>query len=1132
MKPSDKAEKFKRFTISIAVALSLAAALLVFASASLGAQTPPPREAIAAGHFQGDPQAQTLDLGGQRIIYSGTTPLHVETGVYWDTPPAGADAILAVDSDSAHLLIAPSSADEVRLIVQVEGAPIAALEKGWVTRSAVQRHAADLRAAQDSVLHDLAVRGVAVHVRQRYVYAYNGLAVVARAGDREAIAGTPGVRAVYPDYTVQALLPQSVPLIGAPVVWAMHDSGSQPVLGTGVRVAVIDSGIDYDHPDLGGPGFPNARVITGYNLISDTIDPWDDLGHGTHVAGIVGASGYITGVAPGTSLMAYKIFDAQGEGTTSDIIAAIELALDPDSNPSTDDGAHVINLSLGGPGYPNDPLSQACDNAVAAGAVVVVGAGNSGPRYQSITSPGLAHQALSVGATDKADGLWTYSSRGPVATSWDIKPDLVAPGVSISSTIPGGYTQGSGTSAATAHATGAAALLSQLHPAWPPDWIEAALMNTALDLGRSPYEQGAGRLQVDRAAVTPAILLPPSLSLGRVDGAQPVWTRQETLTLHNVSTATVTYTLSITGSLPAGITATLSLTQAVVLPGSSAGVTFTLAVDTALVPDRTTDPFAYWGAIRAVPADTSAPTLRVPFAFVKAPLLRLHVDEVPISVMFIHDNPLTSRYASPVTTTSDHLLPTAAYSIVVQYRQPYAYVVRTATLSNSEFVELTVSRSEAVHQARIAFTDETGQTATPNHAFHRFMWGGNGWLVSELAASAPITEVIRFSDVPPQFTWERTVACADPTGDAYRQWHGRAEGITGDLEFLTQPTDFARVDHPLRALPGASVYTFCEMIGYESPSYTYVVGPTAPTVTLPYVRRAYYRTPPPGHTLYTLRTVAPSPQPDALEGVTTTPWLQLDTERYLAWRQPFSPFDFYWRVPSGGSEPLGLGPVHWFARFNNDAPDAIRLTAAEGQSMFYRAYQGGDVSWELRQPYELWHAGVLTQTGDVGPSNGSSQVTINLSAPGIYSISLPFTYTLGAPDPVTAQGRVVAIFDTTLYDTDASPPFVKVLRVLENGQPTDEASGPVELRMVITDAVDATPTVTVMYDVGAGWVAVAVTQTGNDGYAAYLPGFEDGTAVHLRLAAADAAGNEMVHYLEPAYVMRGRVYLPAVLREP
>lgn len=273
---------------------------------------------------------------------------------------------------------------------------------------------------------------------------------------------------------------------------------------------------------------------------------------------------------------------------------------------------------------------------------------------------------------------------------------------------------------------GAAALLLQLHPAWPPDWVQAALMNTALDPGRSPYEQGAGRLRADQAAATLAIILPPSLSLGRVDGAQPIWMRQETLTIHNVSTSTVTYTLSITGSLPAAITTTFNVTQVVVSPGGSAPLPLTITVDTATVPDQTTSPFAYWRAVRAVPSGHSAPILRVPFAFVKAPLLRLHADEVPVSVMFIHDDLLTSRYAWPATTTSDHLLPPAAYSVVVQYQQPYAYAVRVATLSDSGFAELTMPRSAAIHQARIAFTDEAGQTATPNHAFHRFMWGGNG----------------------------------------------------------------------------------------------------------------------------------------------------------------------------------------------------------------------------------------------------------------------------------------------------------------------------------------------------------------------------------------------------------------------
>jgi len=547
-------------------------------------------------------------------------------------------------------------------------------------------------------------------------------------------------------------------------------------------------------------------------------------------------------------------------------------------------------------------------------------------------------------------------------------------------------------------------------------------------------------------------------------------------------------------------------------------VTFTVTVDTATVPDKTSDPFAYWGAIRAVPTGHAASTLRVPFAFMKAPLLRLHVDETPISVMFLrHGDPLVSRYAWPVLTTSDHLLPVGTYDVVVQYQQPYAYVLQTVELTQT--IEVTLPRAAAIHQARIAFTDETGQTAVPNHAFHRFMRGGNGWLVPESAVSEPITEVVRFSDVPATYVWERTVACANPTGDAYRQWHGRAEGISSDIEFLTAPADFARVDHPLRAVPGVTAYNFWELIGYATPNYAYMVGPTAPTVTVPYERRAYYRTPPPGHELYMLRLALPDPTPSSWKDVLLSPWLQLDVDRRLTWQQPRSPLHTYYRVPTGSVEPLGLGPLHWFARFATDAPDSVRLTAAEGSWMYYRAYQGGDVSWELWQPYELWQNGTLVQTDNISSSTGSNSVIISLPVSGTYTMTLPFTYTLGASDVVTAHGRAVAAFDTRQVAADANPPTVEVLRILDatRGQPTDVAVGPVELRLVVTDAVSA-PTVTVAYDVGAGWVPVSVTQAGDE-YVAQLPGFDDGAAVHLRITAADAAGNTLTHYLEPAYLV-------------
>ena len=138
--------------------------------------------------------------------------------------------------------------------------------------------------------------------------------------------------------------------------------------------------------------------------------------------------------------------------------------MDPDNNPSTDDAVNIISMSLGGPGDPDDPMSQAVDNATAAGIICVIAAGNSGD-YQTIGSPGCARTALTVGASDDNDNIAYFSSRGPSNKIFAVKPEIVAPGVFINSTkLGGGYIEYSGTSMATPHVAGCAALILQIHP--------------------------------------------------------------------------------------------------------------------------------------------------------------------------------------------------------------------------------------------------------------------------------------------------------------------------------------------------------------------------------------------------------------------------------------------------------------------------------------------------------------------------------------------------------------------------------------------------------------------------------------------------------------------------------------------
>src|SRR5262249_15990454 len=139
--------------------------------------------------------------------------------------------------------------------------------------------------------------------------------------------------------------------------------------GEGIDVAIIDTGIDYTHPDLGGCFGPGCRVTTGWDFVNNDPDPFDDNGHGTHVAGILGARGSMVGVAPGVRFHAYKVIAASGFGFESWIIAGIERAVDPDQDPATRDAVDVINVSLAGSGDADSPISQAVDEAVAAGVV-------------------------------------------------------------------------------------------------------------------------------------------------------------------------------------------------------------------------------------------------------------------------------------------------------------------------------------------------------------------------------------------------------------------------------------------------------------------------------------------------------------------------------------------------------------------------------------------------------------------------------------------------------------------------------------------------------------------------------------------------------------------------------------------
>lgn len=449
------------------------------------------------------------------------------------------------------------------------------------------------------------------------------------------------------------------------------DLNNTSYTGRGVKVGVIDTGIDYTHPDLEG------NFQGGYDLVDLDDDPMEtmpDQGiptlHGTHVAGIIAANGNLQGVAPDAQVYGYRALGPGGAGTSIQVIAAMEQAVE--------DGMDVMNLSLGntvnGPDY---PTSVAVNRAADLGVSVVLANGNAGPGNWTVGSPATAAKALSVGASSppqripylyepsaekrvplasmvgaptwnlekdypivngdeqtggkiallqrddiplyekareaedngaiavvianntdgmfqgmvendknpitipvaaisKKDGAWLsqhiqedslyletayqeakssiadFSSRGPVTVNWDIKPDLLAPGTNILSTVPDGYQLLQGTSMAAPHVAGAVALVKEAKPDWTNEQIFGALKTTANRMETEgsgegdpsePIMQGMGKIRPKQAIETDTIISDPLLSFGKVNSYKETETIE--IEIENTTNQEQTYSFDI-----------------------------------------------------------------------------------------------------------------------------------------------------------------------------------------------------------------------------------------------------------------------------------------------------------------------------------------------------------------------------------------------------------------------------------------------------------------------------------------------------------------------------------------------------------------------------------------------------------
>jgi len=491
--------------------------------------------------------------------------------------------------------VASGSADEFTTIVVELGAPsavevyLAEVDAAMVAAGGAQPHAAAMQRIagitqaqvaaiamqQDEVAVELAALGAVEIYRVQRVY--NGIAIRLPVNQIEAVRALENVRMIH------ALVPrtldnaQSVPHIGAQELWA-----GVGLTGAGIRIGIIDTGADYLHVGLGGPGkgyeandttiildvagFPNQRVVGGYDFAGDLYnpdpmssnysftpepdpDPMDCYGHGTHVTASAAGSGVTAagkeykglydatlplesmrigaGVAPHALIYALKVFGCAGSSNLVD--QAIDWAIDPNGDGNFGDHLDVINLSLGSAfGTVTDTTTIAAERAARIGIIVVASAGNTGAAMFSVGSPGTGSRTISVAASvvDHGDGLGDglgvgsvtdtlagFTARGVRIGDNALKPDLSAPGFEITSAYAGsgnGMSVLSGTSMAAPMAAGAMVLLREMHPDWSVEELKALAMNTAMAAVRSEEDytsalQPPMRAGAGRIALTTAL---------------------------------------------------------------------------------------------------------------------------------------------------------------------------------------------------------------------------------------------------------------------------------------------------------------------------------------------------------------------------------------------------------------------------------------------------------------------------------------------------------------------------------------------------------------------------------------------------------------------------------------------------
>jgi Subtilase family len=855
-------------------------------------------------------------------------------------------------------------------------------------------------------------------IRHTYRMAFAGASATVSRASLAAIRALPYVRAVHEDLKVEAYLARSLPHIGVPEVWQQYGRR-----GKGIVVAILDTGIDYTHWALGGGFGPDFKVVGGWDFFNNDADPMDDFGHGTHVAGIVAANHkYLTGVAPEATLLAYKVLGADGSGDKSTVLAGVERAIDPNNDGDPSDHADVVNMSLGGIALPDDPVIAAVERGAAAGVVFSLAAGNSAA-LAGLGSPGLAPSGITVAASDAEDKVAAFSTGGPVGGTWSLKPEIAAPGVDIVSSVTSNRTaKASGTSMATPHVAGVAALLLEQHPDWTPRDVKAAIVSTAKPIVGRNQEAGrfmtyAGSGRIDALAAMRATILPsqPAATFGMVGKKGEPWTATATVTLTNRGASGET--LNVKPPLvPAGATLAVVPDTLTLAPGASADLQLTLVVAADAQPNDSG--IMLDGVVELTGTATS---LQVPWTILKADVIQATVTGDEEFQIYLSNGfhpaamwPAGPRsYAAliPEMLSSDVLVTvpgtgTSDARLIIRERQ------RVDGLTH-----VTISPDEAMYQVRIDGVDERGiplDQLSPDatgRLWHRFEIP-SGRTIEITHDSARAVRISNWNE-----TILRTYETRQVGTDRYFAAYRHLRNVKQDEVLTIGATDWA--SQKVRALCEKPDCTVTVGAGPGSPlGFTYYPSPAGATeFTLHLTPLAAPR--------YDFRAYVIVREKGRAYGRDGNPWTFISNSlRNVDGRFSASPFgrvsgaEYY---PPDRESPLVLG----------DGPVIVR-TAVGPRMINIEPYgSAGEMFGEFharKLKLNLEHLG--GEAAFAFPTSNGADFLVSTK---------PGPHRLVITDEYTVAGRAGRLTQTSLYDTVADlqtsdgPPSLSTLRI-ENGR--------------------------------------------------------------------------------------------------